>query len=252
MHFCSFPDGTRPGDQRRLNRLEVRTNITVSFNPTQHYRSPATSYPTAILHPPQHHLLLLLLLPSKIHLKSKCNYSISSALNLGKKGQLWAKSCKMWDPVGQRVGGRKLYSNKKSDVIIYHPKSYLFMKQKQNEILGWILPELFNLKWLIPYKAQEDPSSVLMNTLSLFLNRKTGGGGRRGRKKEETSTRCFLLCFVLKCVVWNVFQRSICELLMKMYLQRIQRLGPAMPGLFLFSFKWRFLLLVIWNIHRSG
>lgn len=60
------------------------------------------------------------------------------------------------------------------------------MKQKQNEILGWIHPELFNLKWLIPYKAQADPSSVLINTLSLLLNRKQdeqkycwGGEGKR-------------------------------------------------------------------------
>lgn len=31
---------------------------------------------------------------------------------------------------------KKLYRNKKSDVIIYHLKSNLFMRQKQNEILG--------------------------------------------------------------------------------------------------------------------
>lgn len=59
------------------------------------------------------------------------------------------------------------------------------MRQKQNEILGWIHPELFNPKWLIPYKAQADPSSVLINTLSLFLNRKTGGGkGMEGWKNN--------------------------------------------------------------------
>lgn len=46
------------------------------------------------------------------------------------------------------------------------------MKQKQNEILGRIHPELFNLKWLIPYKAQADPSSVLINTLLPLLNKK--------------------------------------------------------------------------------
>lgn len=33
-------------------------------------------------------------------------------------------------------GRRKLYRNKKSDVIIYHLKPELFMRQKQNEILG--------------------------------------------------------------------------------------------------------------------
>lgn len=33
-------------------------------------------------------------------------------------------------------GRRKLYRNKKSDVIIYHLKPKLFMRQKQNEILG--------------------------------------------------------------------------------------------------------------------
>lgn len=57
------------------------------------------------------------------------------------------------------------------------------MRQKQNEILGWIHPELFNPKWLIPYKARADPSSVLINTLSLFLNRKTGGGEGKEEKK---------------------------------------------------------------------
>lgn len=31
---------------------------------------------------------------------------------------------------------RKLYRNKQSDVIIYHLKPELFMRQKQNEILG--------------------------------------------------------------------------------------------------------------------
>lgn len=67
---------------------------------------------------------------------------------------------------------RKLYRNTKTDVIIYHLKSDLFMREKQNEILGWIHPELFNLKWLIPYKAEADSCSVLINTLSRFLNRK--------------------------------------------------------------------------------
>lgn len=59
------------------------------------------------------------------------------------------------------------------------------MRQKQNEILGWIHPELFNPKWLIPYKARADPSSVLINTLSLFLNRKTGGGKGMGEEEKE-------------------------------------------------------------------
>lgn len=31
---------------------------------------------------------------------------------------------------------RKLYRNTKTDVIIYHLKSDLFMREKQNEILG--------------------------------------------------------------------------------------------------------------------
>lgn len=90
-------------------------------------------------------------------------------------------------------GWRKLYRNKKSDVIIYHLKPKLFMRQKQNEILGWIHPELFNPKWLIPYKARADPSSVLINTLSLFLNRKTGRGKGMGEKKLLSTV--FLLCF---------------------------------------------------------
>lgn len=64
------------------------------------------------------------------------------------------------------------------------------MRQKQNEILGWIHPELFNLKWLIPYKAQADPSSVLINTLSLFLNRK---------QQEEKDRRWKKKLFIVSC-----------------------------------------------------
>lgn len=69
------------------------------------------------------------------------------------------------------------------------------MRQKQNEILGWIHSELFNLKWLIPYKAQADPSSVLINTLLLFLNRKQEeekGGG------EENNFLLFLVVLFRK------------------------------------------------------
>lgn len=93
-------------------------------------------------------------------------------------------SLPQWHPVWQRVEERRLYKNKKSDVIIYHLKSYLFMRQKENEILGWIHPELFNLKWLIPYKAGADPSSVLINTLSLFLNRKQEEKDGEEKKKK--------------------------------------------------------------------
>lgn len=130
--------------------------------------------------------------PTSRFVRSKQNVIISSTLNLdtkrrkslSKNYKRYICSQQQWDPVGQRVEERELYRNKKSDAIIYHLKSNLFMRQKQNEILGWIHPELFNLKWLIPYKAQADPSSVLINTLSFSLNRKTGGGGeRRGLKK---------------------------------------------------------------------
>lgn len=75
------------------------------------------------------------------------------------------------------------------------------MRQKQNEILSWIHPELFNLKWLIPYKAQADPSSVLINTLSLFLNRKQEEEKDGG---EKITSHCFLLGFLLESVGLNV------------------------------------------------
>lgn len=72
------------------------------------------------------------------------------------------------------------------------------MRQKQNEILGWIHPELFNLKWLIPYKAQADPSSVLINTLSRFLNWKQAE--EKGMGLEKITFPSFLLCFVSESV----------------------------------------------------
>lgn len=81
------------------------------------------------------------------------------------------------------------------------------MRQKQNEILSWIHPELFNLKWLIPYKAQADPSSVLINTLSLFLNRKQEekDGG------EKNNLSLFLLGFLFEKCWFNCFVSCIRE-----------------------------------------
>lgn len=72
------------------------------------------------------------------------------------------------------------------------------MRQKQNEILGWIHPELFNLKWLIPYKAQADPSSVLINTLLLFLNQK-----RKKNKEKVENNSSILLSFSLESVAFT-------------------------------------------------
>ncbi len=56
-------------------------------------------------------------------------------------------------------------------------------------------------KWLIPYKAQADPSSVLINTLSRFLNRKQ----EEKDGVEKITSHCFLLCFVSESVGLNVF-----------------------------------------------
>lgn len=102
------------------------------------------------------------------------------------KGDVWAGEhfhSQPHTPSDSKRG--KLYRNKKTDVIIYHLRSDLFMRQKQNEILGWIHPELFNLKWLIPYKAKADSCSVLINTLSRFLNRKQAEKKGRGWQKKQ-------------------------------------------------------------------
>lgn len=181
----------------------------ISLNPTQHWVNLLSDCHSIsfMTQPP----LPVKSNPPQDLSKRKQNVIISSTLNLDTKqrkslSKIYKKyicSQQQWDPVGQWVEERKLYRNKKSDAIIYHLKSNLFMRQKQNEILGWIHPELFNLKWLIPYKAQADPSSVLINTLSFSLNRKTGGGERRGA--EKITSRRLLLCFVLETVGLNVF-----------------------------------------------
>lgn len=207
VYFCSFsPLYQLPPRDKSVSHSDSSVHLQ-ALNPTQHWLDLLSSVlfiSITMADSFEIKFTYVFLLFSNFFLEEEAKLYQFYAIKFGERGK---KKGKVLDWVEKEYfrsqpnhneilsdsGWRKLYRNKKSDVIIYHLKPKLFMRQKQNEILGWIHPELFNPKWLIPYKARADPSSVLINTLSLFLNRKTGRG--KGMREKKLLSTVFLLCF---------------------------------------------------------